>query len=140
MVNQEILEGIRAGLERGQPIKRIMMSFLNAGYSKVEIEEAASAVSQQPVQGNVIAPQIPVSTEVPVPIESAEKPKEIFPNVKQSPIISQPTVQKVSNYEKPKKQASKLMIIILIGTLVLLTGILVSFFLFKDSIIALFGG
>ena len=48
-MNQEIFEGLKAALERKQSLKRAMMSFFNAGYSKPEIEEAAGALSQVPI-------------------------------------------------------------------------------------------
>ncbi|NMB66955.1 hypothetical protein GYA25_02770 [Candidatus Woesearchaeota archaeon] len=41
MVNQEILGGLIAALERGESLKKSMMSLYNAGYKKEEIEEAA---------------------------------------------------------------------------------------------------
>lgn len=50
MVNYEILYGLRAGLERRQPLQSAMMSFYNAGYDKAEIEEAAKALVEE-IQG-----------------------------------------------------------------------------------------
>lgn len=62
MVNVEILEGLKAGLERGQSLKRAMMSFFNAGYKREEIEEAARALSQVPIQKEIVSqPKINVS-------------------------------------------------------------------------------
>jgi hypothetical protein len=43
MVNQEILGGLISALERGESLKKAMMSMYSAGYKKEEIEEAAMA-------------------------------------------------------------------------------------------------
>jgi hypothetical protein len=39
MVNQEILGGLISALERGESLKKAMMSMYSAGYKKEEIEK-----------------------------------------------------------------------------------------------------
>jgi hypothetical protein len=145
MVNVEILEGLKAGLERGQSLKRVMMSFFNAGYSRSEIEEAAGAFSQVSIRE-----EIPSQQEIKLP----EKKKSFFG--KQKPVqpqlsvpkfqtiqnqktIAPVSIQNVSNYETSQK-SDKLIIIILVSVLVFLFGILATVFFFKDEIMSLFGG
>ncbi|MBW6442524.1 hypothetical protein K0A97_01930 [Patescibacteria group bacterium] len=41
MVKEEIVEGLRLAMMKGETLQKAMMSFFNAGYSKQEIEEAA---------------------------------------------------------------------------------------------------
>ena len=47
MSNQEIIGGLRSAIERGDNLKEAMMSFYQAGYSKIEIEDAAKAYLSQ---------------------------------------------------------------------------------------------
>ena len=41
MVNQEILGGLRAAVEKGESLQKAMMTFYNSGYPKKEVEQAA---------------------------------------------------------------------------------------------------
>ena len=47
MPNQEILGGLRAALNRGEPLEKVMSSFYNAGYKKEKIEESAKFIQQE---------------------------------------------------------------------------------------------
>ncbi|MDO8467457.1 MAG: hypothetical protein Q7S56_00710 [Nanoarchaeota archaeon] len=49
-MNNEIFEGIKLALARGDSMQRAMYSFYNAGYAKNEIEEAAKAVQLEQFQ------------------------------------------------------------------------------------------
>ncbi len=141
MVNTEILEGLKAGLERGQSLKRAMISFFNAGYSKQEIEEAARALSQTPIKE-----AIPSQPEI-----KSQKQKQVQPqlSVPKQPVPSQKPItpvstQNVSSYGvsgyETKQKSDKLIVIILVSVLVFLFGILATVFFFKDEIMSLFGG
>jgi hypothetical protein len=44
MVNEEVLGGLRSALERGESLKKAMITLYNAGYGKEEIEECARMV------------------------------------------------------------------------------------------------
>lgn len=46
MPNEEIVEGIKVALSRGETLQKAMMSFYNAGYAKQDIEEAARNLQQ----------------------------------------------------------------------------------------------
>ena len=143
MVNVEILEGLKAGLERGQSLKRAMMSFFNAGYSRQEIEEAAKALLQVPVKKEILPqPEIKIperkntffgkpkiQSQISIPKQPIQNQKLI------APVVS----QNVSNYET-KQKSDKLMIIILVSVLIFLLGILAVVFFFKDEILSFFGG
>lgn len=56
MIDDEILGGLKSALERGEPLRRAMMTLYNAGYKKEEIEECARKlispgdVSNPPIQ------------------------------------------------------------------------------------------
>ena len=57
MINEEVLGGLISGLERGESLKKAMITLFNAGYKKEEIEEAAGMVNQLGIQSKTIAPQ-----------------------------------------------------------------------------------
>ena len=56
MIIEEIVEGLRFAMNKGESLLKAMMSFYNAGYSKLEVEEAARMLSQPSLQN--IQPQI----------------------------------------------------------------------------------
>ncbi len=112
MVREDIIEGLRAAMTRGQTLRQAMMSFYNAGYIKEEIEEAARALQQR--MSNPVQPQFAPAEEAPVfqrgqsmKTDTKEKPKEVLSQTAQlakSP-TSQPvqTIQRVSAYGEQKK-------------------------------------
>ncbi|MFH1608342.1 MAG: hypothetical protein ABIA78_04380 [archaeon] len=141
MPNHDIIEGLRFALVRGESLKQAMISFYNAGYKKEEIEEAARALQQsqvrQPVQQPTPSQKSQVSRIEPTQIQQPQKQipqRAISISQKQIPLK---TTQAVSNYGQPEKK-SKLTIIILIFSLLILVGLLVSIFIFRDSILELF--
>jgi hypothetical protein len=75
MVREEILEGLKVALAKGESLERAMASFFNAGYTKGDIEEAAAAlynsnfVQQPQQQTRQQAPSQPVSQYLPPPIQ-----------------------------------------------------------------------
>jgi len=82
MVNEEIFEGLKLALSKGESLKQAMMSFYNAGYKKEEIEEAARALQGQRIEKE------PIQT---VQQAKPKKQKEIK------------TPQKVSGYGTPEQ-------------------------------------
>ena len=44
-MSDDLVGGIRNALERGYPLDKILASFINAGYSAQEVQEAASSFS-----------------------------------------------------------------------------------------------
>jgi hypothetical protein len=151
MVNDEIAGGLKSALERGESLKRAMMTFYNSGYKKEEIEEAARAVNALGISPAVITvkPTImqPVASKQvqQVSTVSVAKSEEPFSDVQlQEPPAQvqqqqQPAVvvkQKVSNYGNTPKD--KALIFILVGVLVFLVGALLAIFIFKDELISFF--
>lgn len=133
MVNEEIFGGLKSALDRGESLKRAMMTFFNAGYKREEIEEAARVLNSQP---QIIAtiPAIAKQTSVQKQSEpfSMDQPPE--PNQLQQPVSV--VKQKVSNYGGDSKD--KQLIFILVAVLVFLFGVLISIFVFKDELINFF--
>jgi hypothetical protein len=182
-VNEEIFGGLKVAIERGESLKKAMMTFYNAGYKKEEIEEAAQYLSQVPVAVQSSAPQIsaiakpkysffgfkkkePLQKNIPqnqilqsmpipspnslvpqmqssVPTTMNDSPsKQIVSNYGEMPVQPKPQIipqqgKKVSDYGTDDAK-DKVVIIALTTILVLLFGLLILIFLFKDSIINFF--
>lgn len=124
MVKEEILEGLRAAVAKGEPLRKAMMSFYNAGYSKKDIEEAARALQTPQF------PQIqPIRQPAAIPTTSPVQP--IQPLYVKS---LEGTIQKVSGYGKKPRPLSAIITFILIFFLLVLIGVLLAVFLFKDEL------
>jgi|SRR3989338_957403 len=166
MVNQDILEGLKHAVARGEPLQKAMMTFFNAGYKKEEIEEAAHIIHMENLKRDFISrePRTIKETKKPLTseqiqeeniIKEEEKQKAIkeeqVHQVKQShlpaqqkieakPVQVQEQPKNVSNYqdrqEKSKKRMSKGIKITLI-VLVILT-ILVGVFYLLSGVLELF--
>ncbi|HTZ41896.1 MAG TPA: hypothetical protein VMC07_01665 [Candidatus Omnitrophota bacterium] len=90
-VNKDIVAGIKSALSRGYSIDEAMLSFLNAGYKREEVEEAAHSL-----QGLVLSqaspelkPEIiwPGEKETPSPKPDLS-PKKTVPEAKpQAPVV-----------------------------------------------------
>ena len=136
MVNKDILGGLRSALVRGYSLEEAMRSFLNGGYKKEEIEEAAHALQTQFAEAS--AP----SGWSPQPIWARQKTAQ--PVLLQKPakigIPSKQTVTKgvaAYSYGAPRM---KFITILLIVLLVVLLGILGLMYVFRDQIIDFFNG
>ena len=114
MVKEEIIEGLKYAVAKGETLPKAMMSFYNAGYSKQDVEDAARALQ---------APQLQQTQPLQQPSQKGKVP----------------TAQRVSAYGKKPKGMGKAMIMILIFCLILLLGILVAVFLFRDELADLLG-
>lgn len=123
MVKEEILEGLKYAVAKGEPLAEAMMSFYNAGYLKEDVEEAARALQ---------APQLPQTQQFIQPGQQQAQPGQL-----QAPVR---VVQRVSEYRERPKTAGKALIIILVFFLISLLGILVAVFLFRDELAELLGG
>lgn len=123
MVKEEILEGLKYAVAKGEPLAEAMMSFYNAGYLKEDVEEAARALQ---------APQLPQTQQLIQPGQQQAQPEQL-----QAPVR---VVQRVSEYRERPKTAGKALIIILVFFLISLLGILVAVFLFRDELAELLGG
>lgn len=69
MVNEEIFQGLKAGVNKGQTLKDSMMSFYNAGYPKEEIEKAARALQLEIHNQHLQQMQSQVSSPIKKPIQ-----------------------------------------------------------------------
>ncbi len=120
MVKEEILEGLKYAVARGETLPKAMMSFYNAGYSKQDIEEAARALQ---------ASQLPQTQQ---PLQQQAQPGQL-----QAPVR---VIQRVSEYKERPKIKGKALILILVFALMALLGVLVAVFLFKEELAELLGG
>lgn len=140
MVREELVEGLKYAISKGENLPKAMMSFYNAGYLKEDIEEAARFLqSPQP-------PQTPVTSQ---PAKKTLKPvkktvSQPSPKPSQQPIYQpppSPVVQRVSSYEKKsKRRGGGLVIGILVFFLLLLLAVLIAVFLFRDELAEILGG
>jgi hypothetical protein len=127
MVKEEILEGLKYALAKGEPLPQAMMSFYNAGYLKKDIEEAARVLQ---------APQLLQTQQPTQPVQQPPQQQAQPGQLPQAPVK---VVQRVSEYRERPKTAGKAVILMLVFFLVLLLGVLVAVFLFKDELSELLG-
>jgi len=127
MVKEEILEGLKYAVAKGEPLPEAMMSFYNAGYLKKDVEEATRVLQ---------APQLPQTQQF---IQPDQQPlqQQTQPEQLQTPVR---VVQRVSEYRERPKTMGKALIFTLVFFLILLLGILVAVFLFRDELAELLGG
>lgn len=125
MVNQEIFEGLKQAISRGEVLRSAMISFYNAGYPKIDIEDAARLV------------QLERANQIKSQYSDVQEAEQKLKNIGQQ--IQQSTIQKVSGYEEKKPKNIKGIITIALLSLILLTlvGVLVSMFLYKEKVIEL---
>ena len=129
VMNEDILGGLKSGLERGEPLHKVMMSLYNAGYKKDEIEEAAHSLSSSPVMES--APDMEEKGNEKNSKKTEEKPKKMA----FAPLVKKPekNMQKASDYgkTKPDSKKNKIMIILMIALAVVFVGVLLLFLLTK---------
>src|SRR3990167_7398997 len=103
MAKEEIVEGLRQAVSKGEPLEKATASFFNAGYSRGDIEEAAR-VLQAP---NIFQQQF-------------QQPMQKIPFAQPAPISA---AQRVSDYGKPPSRTTATITIVLFSLLLLLLGI-----------------
>lgn len=148
MAKQEIVEGLREAVGRGEPLKNAMMSFFNSGYTKKDVEDAATEMQKpQPIFQPVVQPGMPGQPIQPKPIQQVQQP----PTKIQQPALQQPqfrplpqfpvqAVQTVSSYGQKQKSVSLVIIIMLVFSLLFLIGLLAAVFFFKGEITRVLSG
>lgn len=57
MARQDLLCAIRNALERGETLEEAKISLLNAGYPKLEVEEAAKEIENMKIKSKVPKPK-----------------------------------------------------------------------------------
>ena len=138
MVKINILEGLKTALSKGESLKHAMMSFYNAGYKKQEIEEAAGALQMEQQSQLTYPSPAKQLVQQPQPIRQPSIPQKPQPSQPLQPQPKPQLKQNVSNYEPKPKSKRNLSIIVLIILMVVLLGILVVLFLFKEQILGFF--
>ncbi|MFB6246086.1 MAG: hypothetical protein ABEI74_00635 [Candidatus Pacearchaeota archaeon] len=130
MVNEEILGGLKSAIERDEKLTDAMNSFLNAGYKKPEIEEAARILKQEQGEQPQNAPENP---EQQGPENTKKKTaRKKSPTKKTSKKTSKKKPKKrVSNYESKKKSKGtpKWLIISIVIAALILVGTMIAYFL-----------
>jgi len=137
-VKDEIIAGIKNGLERGESLDQAMQTFINAGYKSVEIREAANSLTggttpivtgaQNTVSASSPSELIPQTTSAGQPQTAPANQTNASP----ANIPSIPSLSKKSAGKDTKK------IVLLVVLLLFLIGILIAAILFKDTILKAF--
>ncbi len=128
MVKDELMEGLKLAVLKGESLEHAMATFYNAGYKKEDIEEAAAS-STMPV-----SPIIP--KEQPAPISASQQPAK--------PLVQPQIIQIASNYAttppKKPKSSSTIITIMLSIFLILLLAVLAALIMFRSQISNLLSG
>ena len=121
MVREDIVAGLKNAVGKGESLETAKQSFISAGYSKADVEEASSLIQS----GSVLFvgrgenfPPLKIQTQTAQQTQQLETLKE------EKPI--------------PNKSKSSFKIILLVIILLFLIGILILTIVFKDKIITLF--
>lgn len=122
-IREDILGGLKNAAERGESIENAKSSFVNAGYSSEDVEEAAKALSAKPTleKLNKKAPKPSESTAfLPLPVPS---PKNSDSETKPLPKTVVKPKKKFGIIKKMAIGISVIMLIIVgISVFVLVTG------------------
>ena len=118
MARQDIVSGLRNAVERGYSIDVAISSFVNSGYKKDEVTEAAAYLGVVPA----IAPQKAITPQIPaMPTAIQETPTET---------ISQQAIEAVQ--QKQKKSRKGIILVVALGIILLaLVGVLAYLIFFK---------
>ena len=124
MVREDLVAGLRNAVERGNSLESAKQSFLNAGYSSEDVEQAVNYLHS----GSVLAAQ-PQQLKKPADSVQPSKEKKVFssPASPQKP-ISNETVKGTGFFARNWK------IILLLGVLFVLIVLFVLVLIFRDSI------
>ena len=160
MAKEEIVEGLKAAIAKGESLNKAMMSFYNSGYSKQDVEDAAklldapqlqqsqtsqpqsqplkTTISKLPQQAQTQTSQ-PEIHSVPQPLNS-QSPQTETQTQQFLPLQQTQSIQKVSNYGGKPNPLGAVAIFVLVFFLLVLVGVLIAVFLFKDELAGLFNG
>ena len=133
MPKEEIIEGLRTAVSKGESLEKAMTSFYNAGYKKEDIEAAAAAMATVQLPAFVqptssLQPQtFPAQQKNLPPQFTPTQPRPLIPPISSS-------VQNVSDYGKKPSRKGLAITIILFIMLLLLLGVLAGVILFKDEL------
>ena len=144
-MNQEIFEGLRTAISRGESLKSAMMSFLNAGYGKAEIEQAAKVLQSQRISQPIQVQPSPIKPlakkTLPIKKVSAygkqpiQKQQPIQKNIKPVQLKKvTPQQPKVSDYKLGAKPKRNWILYLMIFFFVILLGVLAAVIFFKPEL------
>lgn len=154
MVKEELVEGLKTAMIRGDSLQKAMFSFYNAGYKKADIEEAARFLQsshfspekylsqhQQPVQNSLAlnALKNPAKPITPQTVKAVHKEQAQI--VKSQPALLKKAILTntvgISEYKakkNPKSLNIKGLIIGLVSLLLALLGIIIYLFVIRKII------
>lgn len=137
MVRLDILEGLRQAVSKGEPLRKAMMSFYNAGYPKNDIEEAARALNSPQFQTQTpqqTQPQQQPQQQSQKGQTPGQQPQKVQQKTQQGP------TQRVSSYGKKPKTMGTVITFVLVFFLLVLVGTLIGVILFKEELSQLLNG
>ncbi len=138
MVNPDIVGGLKSAITRGYSLDEAMLSFLNAGYKKAEIEEASQSLQSQIASG-AVASELPPQPVLGAKQNESKVVKQTVPPQQFQPAPPKQVVTKgVAAYTNFDTTRIKTITIVLAILLVVLIGILGLMYLFKNQIIDFF--
>jgi len=117
MVREDIVAGLKNAVERGYSLEQAKQSFISAGYSKEEVEEASNFIHG----GSVLS------------VENKETGM-----LKTTKTIQQPEIKKPEKEPFANKLKRNFKIVLLIIILMVLIALLIMTLIFRDKIIGLF--
>ncbi|MEM3091308.1 MAG: hypothetical protein QXD05_01110 [Candidatus Pacearchaeota archaeon] len=129
MVKEEIVEGLKMALSKGESLEKAMMSFFNAGYLKEDIEDAARYLQAPKLNSNKIQNFYPSENQK----LQTEVYNKSLPYSSGTP-TEQKIIQKVSNYQEKSNKMGTVITIILVFILIVLIGVLVGLIIFKEEV------
>ena len=133
-MNEDILEGLKIALFKGESLNHAIQSFQNAGYDMKEIQEAARSLQLNPPVQNIVSnssmPQTQNSQPNSLQVSTTNQNKPLTPikaqkkqNEKVIPLkktIVKPSIHKVSSYEGVQQNPRKIIVTLIIILLVIL--------------------
>jgi len=135
MAKEDIVEGLRYALAKGETLDKAMMSFFNSGYTKEEIEDAARILQAPQTFPTVQQPTNPTPQSISqASPQQAPALNQGYQQLTPGSTMPPSPTQKISAYGTTHHSPGKAITIVLILLLLVLLGILVSVFLFKTEI------
>jgi len=132
-MREDIIAGLKNAYERGESMQKAMQAFINAGYNKEEVEEAARflnfSYSQQEQPASAPAQQTQQKMQFqPLPKSPSlteEIPVPNAPSPPQTQAITPSSLPAISNPEKPKSTRKLRFINIGLGIIVFILLVII---------------
>ncbi|MBI2044168.1 hypothetical protein HYT24_02280 [Candidatus Pacearchaeota archaeon] len=120
-MKDDIIQGLKMAMLKGETLQQAMQSFYNSGYERKDIEDAArelQGLQSQLSQESKIFNQNEKMEQKPTPTKLEEK-----------------STQVVSNYEQPQKSNSRIIFMITILLLLIIVGAaLAGIYLYRETV------